>query len=376
MIQAPAKKIRVLVVDDSAFMRKAISIMMSDDPAIEVVGTARDGQEGLEKVLQLTPDLVTMDIEMPRMDGLAALRKIMAERPTPVMMVSSLTTDGAQATLDALELGAVDFIPKQLSYVSLDIVKIKQELLEKIKHIHARKHLLMARYRSHRVQTESAKTLPAAPRKRPDSATTPVRLQLPVNSSKFPKKTIHVVAIGTSTGGPPALQTVIPSLPENFPVPVLVVQHMPPTFTQSLANRLNGLSAVQVKEAEHGEKAERGIVYISPGDRHMTIVHQSGDFQIRLSVEPSASLYRPSVDVMMNSVAASCGSASMGVIMTGMGHDGLDGLKLLKEKGGVVVAQNEESCIVYGMPRAVIEAGIADKISSLERIAFDIVNYF
>jgi two-component system, chemotaxis family, protein-glutamate methylesterase/glutaminase len=366
-----SNKIRVLVVDDSAFMRKAISIMIGDDPNIEVIGTASNGEEGLEKVLSLTPDLVTMDIEMPRMDGLTALRKIMAEKPTPVMMVSSLTTDGAQATLDALELGAVDFIPKQMSYVSLDIVKIKLDLIEKIKYISSHKHTLMARFRTSR--TKQA-TLTASKTERPKPA--PPRVIAMPSGSKSLKKPLRIVALGTSTGGPPALQAVIPGLPKNFPVPVLVVQHMPPTFTQSLANRLNGLSQLSVKEAENGERIEVGMVYIAPGDRHMTIEKRGIHHHIRLSVEPSDTLYKPSVDVMMNSVVEFYGGTTLGVIMTGMGHDGLEGLKKIKAKGGIIIAQDEASCVVYGMPRAAVEAGITDRVSPVDRIAQEMVNCF
>lgn len=366
-------KIRVLVVDDSAFMRKAISIMIGDDPDIEVVGMANNGEEGLQKVHELSPDLVTMDIEMPRMDGLTALRKIMAEKPTPVMMVSSLTSDGAQATLEALELGAVDFIPKQLSYVSLDIVKIKLELIAKIKHIHARKRILMARARGRGVFSSDSAASTARPRPQPVSAQ-PVTL--PSASNRVIKKHLRVVAIGTSTGGPPALQAVIPRLPKEFPVPVLVVQHMPPTFTASLANRLNNSSALQVKEAEHGERIERGMVFIAPGDKHMTIKKQGATSYINLSNEPSDTLYKPCVDIMMNSVEDFYHGSTLGVIMTGMGNDGIVALRRIKDHGGIIIAQSEESCVVYGMPRAAVEAGITDKITPIERIANDIVSYF
>ncbi len=365
------RKIRVLVVDDSAFMRKAISMMIGDDPQIEVVGTAVNGEEGLQKVHELSPDLVTMDIEMPRMDGLTALRKIMEEKPTPVMMVSSLTSEGAQATLDALDLGAVDFIPKQLSYVSLDIVKIKKDLVEKVKYISNRKHLLMASFRNRRArQISRAKT--AAQRQ--EAAAQPVAPSPPAPRRR--KMSLRVVAVGTSTGGPPALQAVIPNLPKGFSVPVLVVQHMPPTFTKSLANRLNGLSPLQVKEAENGERAEKGIVYIAPGDKHMTLTRRGVENIIRLSNEPADTLYKPSVDIMMDSVADHFVGTTMGVIMTGMGHDGVEGLKKIKKAGGVVIAQNEETCVVYGMPRAAVEARITDRVSPIDRIALDIVSYF
>jgi two-component system chemotaxis response regulator CheB len=288
------------------------------------------------------------------------------------MMVSSLTSDGAQATFDALELGAVDFIPKQLSYVSLDIVKIKQELIEKVKLINKRKRILMARYGSQRIQQISQSDRPAKPRPRP-KAGKPVSLP---QRSKKTIKPIRIVAMGTSTGGPPALQAVVPNLPANFPVPVLIVQHMPPTFTKSLANRLDGLSKLSVKEAETGDRLEKGIVYIAPGDRHMTLDKQGIHHRIHLSTEPSDTLYKPSVDIMMISVAGRYGGTTLGVIMTGMGRDGLEGLKKIRQQGGIIIAQDEESCVVYGMPRAAAEAKITDRISPVERIAADIVSYF
>lgn len=369
-----SKKIRVLIVDDSAFMRKAISMMISDDPAIEVIGTANNGAEGVEKVHELLPDLVTMDIEMPRMDGLTALRKIMKERPTPVMMVSSLTSEGAQATFDALELGAVDFIPKQLSYVSLDIVKIKKDLVEKIKQIHKRRALLMATFRSQRIAQMAKKSKkPSASR---SASARPRIIPAKPSIARLPKKLLRIVAIGTSTGGPPALQAVIPHLPKNFPVPVLVVQHMPPTFTASLARRLDGLSQIQVKEAEPGEDIQRGVVYIAPGDRHMTIKKRVGISRINLSTEPDDTLYKPSVDILMSSVAEQYHGNTLAIIMTGMGKDGVIGLKKIKASGGLVIAQNEETCVVYGMPRAAIDAGITDAISPIERIAADMVSCF
>ncbi|MEZ5359459.1 MAG: chemotaxis response regulator protein-glutamate methylesterase [Candidatus Zixiibacteriota bacterium] len=370
----PTNKIRVLVVDDSAFMRKAISLMIGDDPEIEVIGTANNGEDGLQKVLELSPDLVTMDIEMPRMDGLTALRKIMAEKPTPVMMVSSLTSEGAQATLDALDLGAVDFIPKQLSYVSLDIVKIKEELIAKIKHINARKRILMSQAKNRGIfgRSASASAQPSANR----HLEAPKPVALPTPGSKTIKKHMRIVAIGTSTGGPPALQAVVPRLPKEFPVPVMVVQHMPPTFTASLANRLNNSSALQVKEAEHGERIERGLVYIAPGDKHMTVNKMGAYSTIKLSNEPHDTLYKPCVDIMMNSVEDHYRGSTLGVIMTGMGSDGAIALKRIKADGGIVIAQNEDTCVVYGMPRAVVEAGIADRISPIERIANDIVSFF
>jgi len=369
--QTKDQVIRILLVDDSAFMRKALTMMLESDPGIKVIGTARDGQEGVEKVRLLKPDLVTLDIEMPRMDGLTALREIMDKTPVPVMMVSSITTDGAQATLDALELGAVDFIPKQMSYVSLDIVKIQTELIAKIKDIARRRHHLMARFRQRRFARIGQGQATAATQT--SSATISYQPGKPIRKRTH---SVSIIAIGTSTGGPPALQAVVPRLPRNFPVGIIVAQHMPPTFTKSLAERLDGLSQVTVREAANGDKIEPGLVLVAPGGRHLTI-RKRGPFSYAVvSDHPADTLYKPCVDVMMNSVAKEHGRSSLGVIMTGMGNNGVVGIKNVKQQGGVVIAQDEASCIVYGMPRAIVEAKLADHVTPLDNIAAEIVSYF
>jgi len=356
-------QIRVLVVDDSAFMRKAISLMLESDPNIKVIGTARNGAEGVQMVEDLSPDLVTMDIEMPQMDGLTALRKIMNSHPVPVMMVSSLTSEGASATLDALELGAVDFIPKQLSYVSLDIVKIKETLIEKIWAIYHRRRTLMAK---HALNKKGVK------RSRPAAPPAPIR---PL-SGNFSRRNFDVVAVGTSTGGPPALQQVIPNLPHDMPVGVLVVQHMPPNFTKSLAERLDGISALHVKEAEYGETVTGGVAYIAPGDKHLTIRKWGTRIEVVLADEPSDLLHKPSVDVLFDSVASIYKGRTVAVIMTGMGSDGVNGLRKIHSLGGKIIAQDENSCVVYGMPRAAVEAGLSDRVVPVENIAREILTFF
>ncbi|MFQ5452638.1 MAG: chemotaxis response regulator protein-glutamate methylesterase [Candidatus Zixiibacteriota bacterium] len=367
MTKLSDKVIKVLIVDDSAFMRKALSMMLESDPHIKIIGTARDGEEGIAKVKELKPDLVTMDIEMPRMDGLTALRKIMSDNPLPVMMVSSLTTDGAGATLDALELGAVDFIPKQLSYVSLDIIKIKEELLEKIKNIARRKNILMAKYR-----TNVFKSFNKSNSQNKSKKTSSIFQN---NISKR-NHIVSVIALGTSTGGPLALQSVVPNLPRNIPVGMLIAQHMPAAFTSALAERLNKMSQVTVKEAENGDKVEAGNVYIAPGGKQMTVKKVGVNKNITISDKPDDVLYKPCVDIMMKSVADVYGGTTLGVIMTGMGYDGLIGLKEVKARGGVIIAQDEETCIVYGMPKAVVDADIADYISPLDEIASGITSFF
>ncbi len=373
MTTADDNKIRILVVDDSAFMRKAISMMLESDPMIKVIGTARDGEEGIEKVRLLKPDLVTMDIEMPRMDGLTALREIMAKNPVPVMMISSITTEGAQATLDALDLGAVDFIPKQMSYVSLDIVKIRDELLAKIKDITRRKHILMARHRQRSFGALSGRGAGATVADPKGSPAPPQTRRVSVVKRNH---TVSIIAVGSSTGGPPALQTVIPKLPRNLPVGMVIAQHMPPTFTKSLADRLNQLSQVTVREAADRDPIEPGVVLIAPGGKHLTVKKQGIKAYASVSLQPADTLYHPCVDVLMNSVADSHGRGTMGVILTGMGNNGVIGLKNVKSKGGVVIAQDEATCVVYGMPRAAAEAGVVDHVVSIEDVAVEILNYF
>ncbi|MCC6397537.1 MAG: chemotaxis response regulator protein-glutamate methylesterase [Bacteroidetes bacterium] len=356
------RTITVVVVDDSAFMRKSLSMLLESDPQIKVVGTARDGKEGIEKINALHPDLVTMDIEMPGMDGLTALGIIMKESPLPVLMVSSLTTDGAKATLDALNLGAVDFIPKELSYVSLDIVKIKEELIAKVKDIVRSRSL---QFRLQRIKAASQGIRQSASAVK-GGAAAPAQ---PVTPSSWPRRRdLRAVVLGISTGGPFALLQTIPKLPKDFPLGIAVVQHMPPCFTKSMAERLDGLSQVQVKEAEEGDVLRAGMVLIAPGGQHLTFKSQNGDIVAKITAEPSDTLYRPCADVMMTSAVQAYNSPLLGVIMTGMGKDGLEGLKLLKQKGGMVVAQNEETCVVYGMPKAAVDEGVADLVLPLEDI--------
>ncbi len=349
------RPIRVLVVDDSAFMRKSISIMLEDTDEIQVIDTAKDGLEGYEKVKQLRPDLVTMDIEMPRMDGLTALKKIMSDFPTPVLMISSLTTEGAEATVEALSLGAVDFIPKELSYINVNIIKIKEDLIKKVKEIVRQRFL---RERLKRLEKASANL---------HKGTSSLNN---TKDCKLPLIGYRAVGLGISTGGPISLQKVLPFLSAKINAPVFIVQHMPPKFTKSLAERLNNISPLHVKEAEHGEQVKGGVVYIAPGGFHMTAEKRINGFvEINISEVPSNTLHKPSVDIMLNSLNKLYGKYTLGVIMTGMGRDGTEGIKELKNLGGFCLAQDEASSVIYGMPRSVVEAGFADVISPLEKIA-------
>jgi two-component system chemotaxis response regulator CheB len=345
--------IRVLIVDDSAFMRNALTKMLSSDPGIAVVGTAWNGLDAIEKVAELKPDLVTMDVEMPRMDGIEALRRIMATNPLPVIMVSSLTTEGARSTLDALDIGAVDFVPKNLSDLSVNIVKVREILVDKIKQIGG-KGLRRA---------GSFRPAPAPPASAPEGP------------SYRTERRIAIIAVATSTGGPKALQEVIPKIPKDFSVPVVVVQHMPPAFTGPFAERLNELSGLTVKEAEEGEPLRPGVVLVAPGRGHLSVRRtRTGQCIVTVSENRPDLIYRPSADVMMASVAEAYPGRAFGVILTGMGNDGEKGMQAIKSSGGRTLAQDESTCVVYGMSRAVVEAGLADKVVPIGEVAGEIVN--
>jgi two-component system chemotaxis response regulator CheB len=344
-----SKLIRVLVTDDSAFMRTAITRMIQSDPMLQVVGSAQTGQECLQKVVSLKPDVITLDIEMPGMNGLETLKRLMKDSPLPVIMVSSLTQEGAEVTLEALHLGAFDYVPKQSSFVSLDIVKIRDDLVAKIK-----------------AAAESGRRR-AAMKKAP-APTAPVPAH-PAASRGGPQIVPSIIALGTSTGGPKALQEILPMFPADLPVPILIVQHMPPGFTGPFARRLNALSKIAVREAIQEEEIQPGVVYIAPAGQHMTVYKRGASkTAIRLGRTPEGMLHIPSVDVMMLSVGELFKSLTMGVIMTGMGADGVKGMELIKREGGFNLGQDEASCTVYGMPRSAAEAGVLHKVVPLNQI--------
>lgn len=364
-------KIRVLVADDSVFMRQALKKMLGAAPDIEVVDTARNGQEAVEKVKLLQPDLVTMDVEMPVMSGLDALKSIMDTNPVPVLMVSAVTSEGAQQTLEALGLGAVDFITKRSAFgTGNDTAGFQEELIAKIRQIGGNiplRNRLMRRKRT----SESGAVSAPIPRQASVSVpaiSAPPRTETPRSGTKKRPMPSHfsMVVIGISTGGPAALQNVVPKLPGNLPVPVLIVQHMPPHFTRSLADRLNTMSSLKVSEAADGEQLIPGNVYIAPGGQQM-LVTKNG--KVKLSQENFNVLYKPSVDVLMSSVGEVYSGNVLGVIMTGMGRDGCDEFKRLHARGGYIIAQDEATCVVYGMPKAVVDEGIADEILPLDAIA-------
>ncbi len=348
--------ISVVVVDDSAFMRKALSSMLEKDPEIRVVATARDGEEGLEMIRKHAPNVVTLDIEMPRMDGLTALRHIMMEMPRPVLMVSSLTTEGAESTLKALELGAVDFIPKQLSKVSLDIVKIEENLRQKVKEIARRRFRRPMPQRPLHSRGMSSSAAAPAERKR----------YAPPAGGRVSR---DIVTIGVSTGGPPAVQKILSKLPANFPAAILIAQHMPEAFTGPFAKRLDSMCRIHVKEAENGERMTAGTAYVSPGGKHLLIAQKVSRIDLIVSPEPAAALYKPSANVLITSVAKGAGRRTLGVILTGMGSDGMEGIRALKQAGGRALAQSDATCVVYGMPKAIVDAKLADDIVDIDDMA-------
>lgn len=342
-------RVRVLVVDDSAFMRKIISDLLSDDPAIEVAGTARDGLDAVEKVSLLKPDVITLDVEMPRLDGLGTLKEIMTRCPTPVVMVSSLTEEGAEATLKALSLGAVDFLAKPSGSISLNMADVKAELVSKVKAAAGAKPRAVARRALVQVDPPPPLTQPIPPG--------------PVGRGNQPRK---LVVIGCSTGGPGALYQLVPELPGDLPAAVVIVQHMPPGFTRSLANRLNEVSRLTVKEAEEGDQLQEGVALVAPGGYHLVF---SEDGRAGLNRDPALHGVRPAVDKTLESLIPVWKNHALGVILTGMGYDGARGIASLKKAGGRTIAEHESTCVVYGMPKVVAEMGNADLILPIQEIA-------
>ncbi|HAF31561.1 MAG TPA: chemotaxis response regulator protein-glutamate methylesterase [Anaerovibrio sp.] len=409
--------IRVLIADDSSFMRNVLSDLFASAPDFEVIGTAADGSEAVKLVSRLKPDLVTMDVNMPMMNGLQALEVIMESCPTPVVMLSSLTKEDADETVRALQLGAVDFITKAGGSVSR-IDTIKDEILEKSRNAataKVKKFINNDNILGKKQEAANLKRINILERK---GATVPNRGITPTSivASRL-KPTAHVtatsrtssilkqhssvteklakrenpylkmrnahsngssggnklIALGTSTGGPKALQYVVPKLPADMPCGMVIVQHMPAGFTKSLAERLDDISQVKVKEAEDMEPILPGCVYIAPGDYHMEITGSGSQRVISLNQKPPLAAHRPAVDIMFDSVAQYGGDV-VSVILTGMGCDGTAGMKKIKEAGGYIIAESQETCVVYGMPKAVVDAGISDEVLPVQNIAEAIMN--
>ena len=340
---------RVLVVDDSALVRMAVTDILSK-AGIEVVGTAKNGREAVEMTLKLKPDVITMDINMPEMDGLTALKLIMEKQPTPVVMLSSLTKEGARETLEALKIGAVDFVAKPDGAL-VDLSSVAQELVNKVK-MAASTSLNILRLQNLR------------------------KIKGEVVRGNWREKTKDVcVLIGSSTGGPSALEMIIPRLPADIPAPIFVVQHMPLGFTKQLAERLNSISEVEVKEAENNERVRDGVAYIAPGGYHMKVRKAANVVRIKVVDGEPVNAVKPSVDVTADSVVQAYGGNVVGVILTGMGEDGAYGMKLIKDRGGLTIASSEDTCVVFGMPKAAIELGGITSVKPVFEIAEEIVRF-
>ncbi|SFC07587.1 two-component system, chemotaxis family, response regulator CheB [Bacillus sp. OV322] len=360
-------KIKVLIVDDSAFMRKLISEFLNEDSRIEIIGIARNGKDAIRKIKQYHPDVVTMDIEMPVMDGLCALKQIMAECPVPVIMLSSSTRAGAENTLSAMENGAFDFIAKPSGMISLDLHKIKSDLIEKI--VAASK----ANIQNLQNSTDDVEKQMLTCNGYRDKVL--VRKMVP-EQSPWAKEGKKIIVIGTSTGGPRALQEVLTRIPKNIESPIIIVQHMPPGFTNSLAKRLNSLCEIEVKEAEDGEIIKNGTAYIAPGGFHLKMKKNGTSLAAVLEQSEQRNGHRPSVDVLFESAGELQDYAKIAVIMTGMGSDGAKGLVSMSEKGMVkAIAESQQTSIVFGMPKAAISTNLIDSVENVENIANAIVSY-
>ncbi|MFC6338883.1 chemotaxis-specific protein-glutamate methyltransferase CheB [Pseudomonas sp. CCM 7891] len=368
--------VKVLVVDDSGFFRRRVSEILSADSNIQVVGTATNGKEAIDQALALKPDVITMDYEMPMMDGITAVRHIMQRCPTPVLMFSSLTHEGARVTLDALDAGAVDFLPKNFEDISRNPEKVKQLLCEKV-------HSISGSNRSSfRASAPAPVVAPAVvpstfgrpapvPVARP--AVAPARAPAPVpgpHSSAPKRKAYKLVAIGTSTGGPVALQRVLTQLPANFPAPIVLIQHMPAAFTKAFAERLDKLCRISVKEAEDGDILRPGLALLAPGGKQMMIDSRGA---VKILPGDERLNYKPCVDITFGSAARSYGDKVLAVVLTGMGADGREGARLLKQGGSAIWAQDEASCVIYGMPMAIVKAGLADAVYTLDDIGKHLV---
>lgn len=339
---------RVLVVDDSAFMRRAVREMLESDPAIEVVAVGRNGREGVELAREHQPDVITLDIEMPEMDGLTALRHIMRQCPTQVLMLSSLTTEGSHASLQALKLGAADVLAKDMSQVSLSVTNIQEDLLRVVK------------------------ALGKAPkRKQPTSAAAAAAAGEPLDQVPvFRPGSFDVICIGSSTGGPPVLETILSAAPATLRASIVVAQHMPQVFTQSMAQRLNDICALEVIHVEDAMPLERGKIYISPGGAHTHLEKVGlGKYQLRVKNEPADEPYKPSVDVLFSTAAHATMRRTLGIVLTGIGEDGLKGARELHALDAPILAQSAETCVVYGMAKAVTQAALVKASLSPQAIA-------
>ncbi|MCG7489537.1 chemotaxis response regulator protein-glutamate methylesterase [Vibrio sp. Of14-4] len=358
--------IKVLVVDDSSFFRRRVSEIINSEPRLEVMDVATNGKEAVDKALRLKPDVITMDIEMPVMDGITAVREIMAKGPIPILMFSSLTHDGAKATLDALDAGALDFLPKKFEDIARNRDDAVSLLQQRVIEISSRRSSM--RRPASKPAAPSAKSAPASSAQR---ATKPAAPTKPSSAGRFKStgKRYQLTAIGTSTGGPVALQKILTQLPANYPHPILLIQHMPATFTAAFASRLNSLCKIKVKEAEDGDSLKPGVAYLAPGGKQMMLDGRPGSAKLRVIDGGEKMNYKPCVDVTFGSAAKIYSDQVLSMVLTGMGADGREGARMLKSAGATIWAQDEESCVVYGMPQAVAKAGLSTEDLPLERIA-------
>jgi two-component system chemotaxis response regulator CheB len=412
--------LKVLVVDDSSFFRRRVSDILNQDKDLEVIGTAVNGKEAVEKAIEMKPDVITMDVEMPVMDGITSVREIMKAAPTPILMFSSLTHQGAKATFDALDAGALDFLPKKFEDIARDKKEAGETLQQRVKAI-ARKRTFYRASKpttstdrvSTRTTTTRTTTPPEGLKSRLSSTTTgrtePPRstlgrtsaaesrssLRRPVTPREPEPKTmaapapapspvanrgrsggsdIKLLAIGTSTGGPVALQKILTALPSNYPQPILLIQHMPATFTSAFAARLNTLCQITVKEAENGEVLRPGVAYLAPGGQQMMLEGSAAKAKLKVRVDDSPRItYKPSVDITFGSAAKVYQNKVLAIVLTGMGADGREGARMLKQQGSRIWAQDEKSCVVYGMPQAVANAGLSESDIALNDMADRII---
>lgn len=390
--------IRVLIVDDSSFFRRRLTEIIGQDAEMEVIGTANNGQEAVEKAAALRPDVMTMDIEMPVMDGIQAVREILKTQRLPILMFSSLTHEGAKATLDALEAGAVDFLPKKFEDIARDKLEASELLRQRIKAV-ARRRVIgrpsafnplsstsgQRSIRAPSALSHQSSAASPAPSARSSSVQSLAQRALAERAELAHKaqaraesrgqfessgKQFKLVAIGTSTGGPVALQQIITALPANFPVPILLVQHMPAAFTGAFAARLNSLAKIEVREAQDNDVLKPGVAYLAPGGKQMLVDGSEGQSRVRIREEDSERItFKPSVDITFASAAKVFGDKVLAVVLTGMGSDGREGCRLLKQRGSRIWSQDEASCVVYGMPQAVTSAGLTDHEVALSDVA-------
>jgi two-component system chemotaxis response regulator CheB len=353
------ERVRVLVVDDSVVIRRLVTHALEQDPELEVVGAAANGSIALRLIPQLNPDVLTLDIEMPEMGGLETLRRLSRDHPRlRVIMFSTLTERGAEVTLEALTLGADDYVTKASNEGSLDqsMMRLREELIPKVKQF-----FLLPTKSSAPSRMQVPQILAAPPRERIPS--------FALSANQRPK----VVVIGVSTGGPSALGAILPHLPAEFPLPVLLVQHMPPLFTRFLADRLHASCPLSVEEASQSDSVTAGKILIAPGDFHLKVTARGGDVRVQLDQSPLQNFCRPAVDALFSSIAEVYGGAVIAAILTGMGHDGLRGVEILKAQGASILAQDEASSVVWGMPGAVVTAGLADSVLPLDQIVPEIL---